>query len=110
MSHYIKSIKHLNEIDDALSYNCAGQNTKVILDFNADWCIPCKMLEPVLDKLLSTRDDIVICSVDIDNAPDLVAEFSIKSVPTLVLLENKKEVKRKVGSAKLNDLIKWIDE
>lgn len=110
MAHYIKQITHLNEIDDALSYNCAGPSTKVILDFSADWCIPCKMLVPVLDKLLSTRDDVVICSVDIDLAPGLAEEFSIKSVPTLVLLENKKEVKRKVGNAKLNDLIKWIDE
>ena len=104
---YIHSIKTLDQIDNQVQYN---KNAKVILDFNADWCIPCKMLAPVLEKLLSVRDDVLIFSVDIDNAPELAEEFSIKSVPTLIMLENKKEVKRKVGSAKLNDLVKWIDE
>ena len=68
---------------------------KVLVDFNATWCGPCRMLKPVLDSIAS--DDKKIISIDVDNDRDLAIEYNINSIPCLILFKNGKELKRSVG-------------
>ena len=81
---------------------------KVVVDFYATWCGPCKMLGPVFEEV-SKESDIEFVKVDIDNHEELCREYKVMSVPTLILFENGKEVKRNIGfipKDKLKDFIK----
>ncbi|MCR5836455.1 MAG: thioredoxin [Lachnospiraceae bacterium] len=74
-----------------------NNNGKVLVDFNAEWCGPCKMLKPMLDEVAADRDDVSIVSVNIDDEDELSAKYGISSIPCLVLFENGAESKRSVG-------------
>ena len=69
---------------------------KVLVDFYATWCGPCKMLSPVLDDL-SDEIDIDIIKIDVDKHNDLARQYGVMSIPTLILFENNNEVKRTLG-------------
>lgn len=78
---------------------------KVLVDFYADWCGPCKMLGPVLEKIT----DIDVVKVNVDEYNDLARKYGVMSIPCLVLFNNGSEVKRNVGfipEAKVREFIK----
>ena len=66
---------------------------RVLVDFYADWCGPCKMLGPVLEKI----SDIDIVKVNVDMYEELSRKYGIMSIPCLILFENGKELKRNLG-------------
>ena len=96
----IKNV-NLNEFDDAIKGN------KVLVDFYATWCGPCKMLSSVLEKI-DEKDIIQIVKVDVDNCNTLASEYKIYSVPTLILFENGNEIKRISGFISEKELEKWV--
>jgi thioredoxin 1 len=70
----------------------------VILDFGAEWCAPCKRLSPILDSLATEwTNKVIIYSVDADANGELVMQFRVMSLPTLVLVKDGKEVSRTIG-------------
>ena len=69
----------------------------VLVDFNADWCGPCRMLSPILDELASERADYKIVSINIDDEDELAEEYNVESIPCLVFFKDGKEVNRSVG-------------
>jgi thioredoxin 1 len=68
---------------------------KQLLKFSASWCGPCKALSKVLENV--DLKDIELVEIDIDENTDKAVEYGIRSVPTLVLMEDGKEVRRKTG-------------
>ena len=84
--------------------------TKVLVDFNADWCGPCKMLRPVLDQVAEEKDNIKIVSINVDFNENLAREYNVFSIPCLVLIENGKEIKRSVGMISKSQLEDFIGE
>ena len=78
---------------------------KILVDFFATWCGPCKMLGPVLEKVES---DVKVIKVDVDEFDDLAREYGVMSVPTLVLMEGGKETKRNIGFIDKNSLEKFL--
>ena len=81
----------------------------VILDFYADWCGPCRMLAPVLEKIDAERDDIAVAKVNVDNDPSLAEAFGVTSIPAIFVLKNGEVVNQGVGfmpKEKLLDLAK----
>ena len=69
----------------------------VLVDFWASWCGPCRMLGPVIDQLGSELADVKVCKIDVDANQDLAAKYKVETIPTLVVFEGGKEVKRSVG-------------
>ncbi len=67
---------------------------KILVDFFANWCGPCKMLAPELEK---AEGSIKVLKVDVDEFEDLAREYGVMSIPTLILFENGKPVKQNVG-------------
>ena len=70
---------------------------KTLIDFYGEFCGPCKMLSPLLERIAKDNSSITFGKVDIDESSDLASEYKIMSVPTLILFENGKEINRLVG-------------
>ncbi len=88
------SIKHLNDEN----FEATITNGKVLIDFSAEWCGPCKMMLPILESLAKEMEGkISVYKVDVDAAQKVTSKFDITSVPTLILFENGQEKKRIVG-------------
>ena len=64
---------------------------KVLVDFWASWCGPCRMLGPVIDQLGSELTDVKVCKIDVDANQDLAAKYKVETIPTLVVFEGGKE-------------------
>ena len=78
---------------------------KVLVDFYANWCGPCKMLSPVLEKV---SDEVKILKVNVDEYQDLAREHKVMSIPCLILFDNQKEIKRNIGFIPENKLREFI--
>ena len=83
---------------------------KVLVDFNADWCGPCKMLKPIIEEISNENDNIKIISVNIDKEDELAEEYNVSSIPCLILFKNGKEIKRNVGFISKDDIESIIGE
>ena len=71
---------------------------KVLIDFYADWCGPCKMMAPVVEEIAEElAGKIKVGKVNVDENQDLAMQYGIMSIPTLVVIENGKAVKTLVG-------------
>lgn len=82
----------------------------VLLDFYADWCGPCKMLSPVLHELAEEKSGTLkVGKVNVDEQPDLAAEFGVMSIPTLLLFENGKLVRQAVGARPKSGVLELLD-
>lgn len=70
---------------------------RVVLDFWAEWCGPCKKVMPMVEELEKESGDVSFFKVNVDKEYTLAQEYNIKSIPTFVVLENGKEVHRIAG-------------
>jgi len=93
------------------NFNEVYQSEKtVLIDFYADWCGPCKMLSPIIEEIADEYPQFTIAKVNVDEEPDLAAEFSVFSIPTLVVIKNG-EVKEIVAGARpKEDILELLED
>lgn len=81
------------------------ENKKVLVDFYADWCGPCKMMGQVLEEI----NEIDVLKVNVDKFPELAQKYGVMSIPSIFIFENGSPIKNRVGYMnieELNDFIK----
>ena len=81
----------------------------VLLDFWAAWCGPCRMLSPVVDEVAEERSDVKVGKVNVDEQPDLAAQFGVMSIPTLLVFQNGQLVNQAVGARPKSGVLALLD-
>lgn len=92
------------------NFNQLVNNDLVLVDFFAEWCGPCRMLEPVLDDVANDRSDFDIVKVDIDKNRALAQQFGVMSVPTLMIFKKGELIETKNGFIPKELLVNWVNE
>jgi len=82
---------------------------KVLVDFYANWCGPCKMISPILEEISNEKNDIAIVKVDVDNNNDLAIKYGIMSIPTIILFNDGVEVSKHIGFLPKEEIINLIE-
>jgi thioredoxin 1 len=85
--------------------------TPVLVDFGAEWCPPCRAMEPVLDALAGELNgNALIAKVDVDANPDVTAKFGVRNLPTFILFKNGVVTEKIVGAQPINHLRKRLSQ
>ena len=80
----------------------------VLLDFWAAWCGPCKMLSPLVDEVAESVEEIKVGKVNVDEQPELAAQFRVMGVPTLALIKDGEVEKTSVGFISKQEIFEFI--
>ena len=75
-----------------------NSDKKVLLDFFAEWCGPCRMVSPLVDQIADENPQYLVGKINVDNEPELAQEFGVVSIPTLVVIENGKIINQSAGA------------
>lgn len=102
MAHEITDAAFKEEVVDA--------QQKVLVDFYADWCGPCKMMAPIIDELSKTYEDKVkFAKLNVDNNPIAAGAYKVMSIPTFILFENGTPTETITGAVTKQRLINLIE-
>jgi thioredoxin 1 len=88
-----------------------GADKPVLVDFWAEWCPPCKAMDPILDQLtVELADKVKIVKLDVDSNPSTVVRYNVRAMPTLIVFKDGEPVDFKVGAGQSRaQLTKWLD-
>ena len=113
-----QQMKQLKDVKDSdkvkiltdQNFSVKTKTGTVLVDFWASWCMPCKLMVPVLNELSEEMDGkVAIAKLNVDEAKATAAKFSVRSIPTLILFKNGKEIHRFVGVKSKDYLLKELD-
>ena len=102
---------NIGEISDSDFEQKVLQSDKpVLIDFWADWCVPCHMVSPVVEEIGRDKGEALqVAKLNIDDNPDVTRRFGVMSIPTLMLFKDGEEIARVVGARGKDALLKEID-
>ena len=98
------------EVTDANFEELVNAGKPMVLDFWAEWCGPCRMVSPIIDELATEyAGKVTIGKMDVDNNNDVVAQFGIRNIPTVLFFKDGKLVDKQVGAAQKSAFVAKID-
>lgn len=99
-------MKRLGDVTDS-EFNKAvlESNKTVLVDFWADWCMPCRPVSLMVEEIASEKSDIEVFKMNIDENPKTFKEYKVMSVPTLLLFKDGEEIGRMIGAKSKQDIL-----
>lgn len=93
------------------NFNHQIKNNISLVDFWASWCVPCKMMSPVLNELAEEVDSgVQVCKVNVEQYQSLATKYAVRGIPTMLLFKNGKEINRFVGVKSKDFLLQEINK
>ena len=87
-----------------------AQSKPLLVEFYKDGCGPCRALSPVIDEIASERDDLIVGKVNVESEPALAASFAVRSVPTVIVLQNGNIISRAVGLHRKDEILALLEK
>lgn len=89
-----------------------GASEPVLVDFWAEWCPPCKAMDPILDQLsVELAGKVKIVKLDVETNPGIVSRYNVRAMPTMIVFQGGEPVDIKVGAGQSRvQLTKWLDQ
>lgn len=84
------------------------KNDKVLVDFFATWCGPCKMIGPNIEKLAEENADATVIKIDVDKHSEIAAEYGVQTIPTLIAFKKGQIVNQKIGFIPYPEILAMI--
>ena len=97
-------IKYLEKEEDFYDLT---QADKILVDFYAEWCGPCKMIGQIFETM---EDEVEVLKVNTDEFPDLAQKFGVMSIPTVILFKNGSEVDKFIGLRSKEEILEFINK
>jgi thioredoxin 1 len=95
--------------DSSFEADVLGSDQPVVVDFWAEWCGPCRMIAPALEEIATELDgQVKIAKLNVDENPDTMMRYGVRSIPTLILFKNGEPTAMQVGAVPKNRLSDWI--
>jgi len=82
---------------------------KVLVDFWAPWCGPCRMVSPIVDEIAEENAAIKVAKINIDEQPQLAAQYGVMSIPTLIVFENGDVADKAVGARNKSFILQMLE-
>ncbi|MGZ6543727.1 MAG: thioredoxin [Actinomycetota bacterium] len=102
---------NIGNVNDAeFQANVLDSDTPVLVDFWAEWCVPCHMVSPVVEEIASEKGDALkLAKLNIDDNPEATRTYGVMSIPSLILFKGGKEVARVVGAKPKHAILKDVE-
>ena len=84
-------------------------NGKILLDFWASWCGPCRMVSPLIDEIANENTHIKVGKINVDEEPELASAFSVMSIPTLAVIDQGRLIRQQVGARPKEAILAMLD-
>jgi thioredoxin 1 len=100
---------HVIVTDDNFDREVLQSDIPVLVDFWAEWCVPCKMVEPVVDQIAQEYEGkLKIGKVDVDSNPQISMKYGIRSIPTLLIFKNGQPVDQIIGAVPKKNILQKL--
>ena len=87
-----------------------NENSKILVDFYAEWCGPCKMIAPIIDELERELENVLVCKVNVDNAQELAVLFEVEYIPTIVYIKDGQRVSSLTGLKTKEEILELLQK
>lgn len=102
------SVLHITK--ETFNAEVVNSDRPVLLDFWATWCGPCRMVGPLVEEIAAEHPEIKVGKINVDEQPELAAQFQIMSIPTLMVVKNGKITQRVVGARPKAQILALVQE
>lgn len=102
------SVLHITK--ENFNAEVVNSDRPVLVDFWATWCGPCRMVSPLVDEIANEHPEIKVCKINVDEQPELAAQFQVMSIPTLMVVKNGQITQRVVGARPKAQILALVQE
>ena len=95
--------------DQTFEQEVLNSDKPVLIDFYADWCVPCRIFSPIVEEVAQENSNIKVVKVNVDESQEITTKYQVMSMPTLVVIENGTEVTRSIGIISKSEILDMIN-